>query len=148
MSTEFDSRLTLQLKESAWCGRILALLHAGAAACVSAALLTWPVKLALWLALAASLFHGFRMHATRTGSRCVSALLLEADGELSVRFGSDSAWYPCRIDSRAVYPGAVLLRLRRAEARLPFSVVVAADAVEPAAFRRLRARLRLGNEAA
>jgi hypothetical protein len=50
--------------------------------------------------------------------------------------------------SRAVYPGVVLLRLRRAGTRLPFTVVVAGDAVEPVAFRQLRARLRLGSAAA
>jgi hypothetical protein len=100
------------------------------------------------MALAASLYHGFQTHAARAGSRSVSALLLEADGELSVQLGSNPDWHPCRMVSRAVYPGVVLLRLRRAGTRLPFTVVVAGDAVEPVAFRQLRARLRLGSAAA
>lgn len=145
MSPGFDSRLTLQLRESAWCGRILVALHAGAAVCVSIAQIPWPARAALWLALAVSLLQAIRTHARRRSPRSVTALLLEADGELSVRFGADPAWHPCRIDSRVVHPVVVLLRLRRAGAHLPFGVVVAADAVEPAAFRRLRARLRLGS---
>ncbi len=148
MSPKFDSRLTLQLRESAWCGRILVALHAGAAVCVSIAQIPWPARAVLWLGLAASLLQSIRTHASRRGPRSVTALLLESDGELSVRFGTDPAWRPCRIEGRVVYPGAVLLWLRRAGARLPFGVVVAADAVEPAAFRRLRARLRLGSGAA
>lgn len=148
MSPGFDNRLTLQLRQSAWCGRILVALHAGAALCVLIAQVPWPARAVLWLALAVSLLQSIRTHASRHGPRCVTALLLEADGELSVRFGADPVWHSCRIESRVVYPAAVLLRLRRAEARLPFGVVVAADAVEPAAFRRLRARLRLGSGAA
>jgi hypothetical protein len=127
---------------------MLVLLHAGAAVCVSVTPSPWPFKIAVWTALAASLYHGIRAHAVRAGSWSVSALLLEADGELSVQIGAHTDWRPCRIVSRAVYPGAVLLRLRRTGARLPFSVVVTADAVEPAIFRQLRARLRLGSAAA
>lgn len=133
---------------SAWCGWIILLLHTGAAVCVSVASAPWPIRAAVWTALAASLYHGIRAHAVRAGSRSISALLLEPDGELSVRVGAHTDWRPCLIVSKTVYPGAVLLRLRRAGARLPFSVVVAADAVEAAAFRQLRARLRLGSAAA
>jgi hypothetical protein len=148
LSRAFDSSLTVPLRASAWCGRILLWLHAGAALCVSVAQIPWTARLVLGLALAASLWRSLRLHATRRHPRSVSALRLEADGELSVRFGAGGAWQACRIDRCVVYAGAVLLRLRREGARLPFSVLVAADAVEPATFRRLRARLRLGSAAA
>jgi hypothetical protein len=148
LSRKFDNSLIIQLKASAQCGWILLALHTGATVCVSVASAPWPIKAAVWTALVASLYHGIRAHAVRVGSRPISALLLEPDGELSVRVGAHADWRPCHIVSKTVCPVAVLLRLRRAGARLPFSVVVTADAVEPTIFRQLRARLRLGSAAA
>lgn len=118
------------------------MIHLGAMAIVAIVPLPWWVRVGLWAALAADLYITVRAHGLRTGG-AVAAIELDRDGSWAIRRVDETTWHNCRLVDYWVYPQVVILRLRRGGARRAIGVVVAADAVAPDPFRRLRARLRL-----
>ncbi len=138
----------MQINGSPGLGIALAMMHLGAAAALGMAPLPWTVRVLVWILIGISLVRSLRLHATRQGADAVTALLLEADQELSLRLKGSSDWQSCQVLSQALHPWVVVLRVRCRPRRGTLSLVICADAVEPSAFRRLRARLRLRREAA
>jgi hypothetical protein len=148
LSQRFDNSLILQINPSIRLGIALASVHLGAAAAVAAVALPWGVYVLLWTVVGASLVRNLRLHASRQAATAATAVLLEADEELSLRFGASPEWQTCHVVSRALHRWVVLLRVRCPPPRRTLNLVICADAVEASAFRRLRARLRLRRAAA
>jgi hypothetical protein len=117
--------------------------HAGAAVLLLVSAVPWAGRVLLWTLLAASLAWHLPRHGTRRSAHAVTALLLEADGELSVRMGTDGPWQACAIARCALHPWIVLLRLRCPARRLPLDVLILPDATRRESLRRLRARLKV-----
>jgi hypothetical protein len=98
-------------------------------------------RVPLVILLLASLSHAVMRHVLRVGPGAVEALRLDAEGELLLRFRGREEWCVATIRSRFVHRWMVLLSVRVAGRRLPTTLVLTADAVEPDVFRRLRAAL-------
>lgn len=145
LSQRFDSSLSLELRASPLVIAGLTLGHVGAALLTIPLPLALPWQIVIWLLLAGSLAYQLHKQGTRHARRAITGVLLEPDGELSVRFGTDKRWHGCRIVSQVVHPWITFLRLRCANRRFADGLIIAADATDSDSLRRLRARLRLGN---
>lgn len=117
--------------------------HLGAAIVVGVVPLPAALAAGLWLTLGVSLYDVLRRHGLRFGAGVVTGLALGADGNCQVEHRGQESALACRVVSGLVQPWVVVLRLRCEGRRRPLGLVLAADALEPQAFRRLRARLRL-----
>jgi len=107
--------------------------------------LPWAIRLVVWLALGLSLAYALTLHALRTAPRAVVALELDADGNLALQTQADPNWQSYTLRSSFVHPWVTLLRVRPDGRRSGTqTLLIAADAAEPEAFRRLRARLAFG----
>ena len=133
--------MTLALGRSPRLAVLLGAVHAGAGFSV------WVTPLPLWLRaalaalLAANAYVHVNRHALRRGARAVHAVALR-NGSCLVRRGVGRAWYVCELTAAHVHPRFTLLRLRERGAKRAHDVVIGADAVDPLAFRALRAALR------
>jgi len=94
--------------------------------------------LGLW-----SFYRSVRLHALRRAPDAPEEIEIDTERELSVRFAGSTAWRKCRLCASFMHPWIMLLSLRVDDRKWPVNVVVAADAVEPEAFRRWRVALRL-----
>ena len=148
MSEKFDSNLIINIKVSYFFVSLLLLMHLGGALLVGLIPLVWSLKGLLWVALAVSVVRVWRLHVSRTSPHAITALELDHEGTCSVRRGQTGPWQVCERFQAVVHPWMAILLLRCEGRRWPIGLVIAADAVEPEPFRRLRARLRLQTRAA
>ncbi len=143
MSEKFDNKLIINIKVSRALIIVLTAMHLGGMILI----LLLPLPLlsiaGLQAALAISLANSLRTHGWRRTRRTITALELDHEGLCSVRLGQDPDWHECDIKRAVIHPRLVLLWLRIKGRRWPSGLVLAADAVEAEAFRRLRARLPL-----
>lgn len=121
-------------------GGLLAVSHIGAGAL--AWMLPWPVgaQAALTVGLMLSLYREVRRHALRHGPKAIAGLEIDTDGDYSLRVGQGD-WTACRYVESFLSSWLVIVRLIPEGRRRPVNILLARDAVEPNAFRELRARL-------
>ncbi len=148
MSERFDSNLILNIKVSYFLMILLLVMHLGGAMVVSLVALAWPLKVLLWIGLTVSAVQAWRRYGTRTTPAAVTGFELDGEGCCSVRRGPAGVWQTCTLVQAVVHPWLVILLLRSEGRRWPSGLAIAADAVDPEPFRRLRARLRLQTRAA
>lgn len=87
-----------------------------------------------------SFTHVLWRHALRLDPNAVTGLEIDTDGGYSVRTGL-GGWTACQYVESFQSEWLVILRLKLDARRWPLTVLLARDAVEPDAFRELRARL-------
>lgn len=136
--------VTLRLSRllAAW----LAGLHAAVLGLTLVMPLPWSVRLALVLALTASLAYHLAQHALRCLPGSVTGLKLAADGTFSIRFGA-AEWMPVEVlGTSFVKPELTVLHLRMEGRRLVNYVVVVPDALDAEIFRALRVWLLWGRK--
>jgi len=148
LSERFDNNLIVKIKVSYTLMVLLAAVHIGGALLIGVVPLYGLFKTGLWALLAASAVHAIRLHGLRTASRALVELELDTEGLCSVRQNRDAHWRAAEIVQTLVHPWLVMLVLKPEGRARRLSLVIAADAVEAEAFRRLRARLRLQIRAA
>ncbi len=119
----------------------MAVLHIGAMVMACLLPISIMIRLSLLALLIASVVHILLTHALRRSPRAIRKVVFENDGDWVLELQNEESWGPCRLRSRFVHRWLVILQLRCPQGRLPISLVVAADAVNTDAFRRLRARL-------
>lgn len=122
---------------------ILSVVHLGAMLLLIVTPLSWPLRIGVLIWLAWSLYWTVTRYALCRAATSVEAIEIDREGEVAVRFAGDTAWHSCRRCASFVHPWLMLLSLRLDGRKWPVSVVVAADSVEPEAFRRWRVALRL-----
>jgi len=148
ITEKFDSRLIINIKVSRTLIATLAAIYLGGMALVLLVSLPFLLTVALLVTLTASMAQSLRTHGWRQTSRTITAIELDHEGLCSVRLGQEPGWRECDVLRAVIHPGLVLLWLRIKGRRWPTGLVLAGDAVEPEAFRRLRARLPLEIRAA
>lgn len=148
MSEKFNNRLILHLKVSWALMAALLFLHLGAMTLVVIVPLDPAAKIGLGVALGMSLIQSTGVHGLRRRRSAVTELELDSEDLCSVRLYGREEWLPCRVSRSLLHPWVSVLVLRIEGRRRPLGLVLPADAVEPDAFRRLRARLRLQTAAA
>ncbi len=141
MSKKSGNSLIVKLKVSVALAAILVMLHLGAASLLFSVTIPLTVRAILLVAVTLSLVQVLMQHALRRGPGTIVALRLNEDGELLLQSGKRAPWRTAVIRRRFVHRRLVLLSMRVAGQRLPKTLVLAADAVEPDVFRRLRAAL-------
>ena len=137
-----ESNLILNIKVSRFLTGVLLFVHLGGALLLLAVPVAWPVRLMLWMLIGASLYRSLRIYVWRQGSTAIETIEMDNEGVVSVRFAGKDAWHVCQIASRFVHPWLTLLSLDIEGRRWPVSLAIAADAVEPEAFRRWRVALK------
>ncbi len=148
MSERLDSNLIINIKVSYLLLTLLLVAHLGSALLVALVPLAWPLKGLLWAVLVVSAAEIWRRYGARTARSAITGFELDREGYCSVRRRPEDAWQAYEVAQAVVHPWFVILLLRREGRRWPLGLVIAADAVEPESFRRLRARLRLQTRAA
>ncbi|MFQ6021136.1 MAG: protein YgfX [Acidiferrobacterales bacterium] len=143
MSERSDDNLIFDLKGSLTLTAIMLALHVGAWLIVLSLPISWWLRIALSMVVVLSLYHTLWLHALRRASHAVSNVMLEGDGDWTLRLQNSDGRGPCRLRTHYVHPWVVLVQLRCPGAWLPVNLVIPADAVDADAFRRLRARLKL-----
>lgn len=140
LSKKYDSPLIINIKVSLFLGGLMAGSHAGAGVLLWT--LPWPVgvRLALTAGLMVSLIHALRRHALRQDPKAITGLEIDTDGDYRLRAGQGD-WTACQYVESFQSEWLVLVRLKLDTQRWPLTVLLARDAVEPDAFRELRARL-------
>ncbi len=119
----------------------MAVLHIGAMVMACLLPISIMIRLSLLALLIASAVHILLTHALRRSPRAIRKVIFENDGDWVLEMQNEESLGPCRLRSRFVHRWLVILQLQCPRGRLPISLVVAADAVNTDAFRRLRARL-------
>lgn len=140
LSKKFDSPLIINIRVSRLLSLVVAASHLGAVALILLIPLPIGVQALLVGALLASLYQAVMRHALRRGPGAVTDLEIDTDGEYALRRGAGD-WTPCRYVESFLSPWLVIVRLRPEGGRRAVNIVLARDAVEPNAFRELRARL-------
>jgi hypothetical protein len=137
----YGNSLILNIKVSRSLALLMIALHA-----VSGVLL-FLTDLPIWLScaltamLCMSVYRVLGLHAFRHRHTAIETLRLTPEGALLLKLVGSDAWVTAHVRSRFIHPALMLLQLGVEEGRWPRSLVVAADAVEPDAFRRFRAAL-------
>ncbi len=143
MSKDFENNLILKINVSRSLAAILLFIHAGAMILVAIAPLMCLWRLSVWVLLGWSLYRALRQHVLHLSPEAVAEIEIDKDREISVRFAGSTSWHGCRLCASFVHPWLMLLSLRFDGGKWPVNVAVAADAVEPEAFRRWRVVLKL-----
>jgi hypothetical protein len=138
-----ESNLILNIKVSRFLAGILLFVHLGGMLLLLAVPVAWPVRLMLWTLIGVSLYRSLRIYVWRQGSTAIETIEMDGEGVVSVRFAGKDTWHVCHIASLFVHPWLTLLSLNIEGRRWPVSLAIAADAVEPEAFRRWRVALKL-----
>ena len=140
LSKKFDSPLIINIKVSWFLGGLLAVSHVGAG--VLLWVLPWPVgvQVVLTIGLMVSLAHELRRHALRQGLNAITGLEIDTDGDYSLRVGQGD-WTACQYVESFRSEWLAIVRFKLEARRWPVTVLLARGAVEPNAFRELRARL-------
>jgi hypothetical protein len=99
----------------------------------------WTQIVALCL-LVYSLYHVLRRHARLTHAHAVTGLEIDVDGSFSLR--QLGIWTPGRCIENFQSDWLAIVRVKLDSRRRPVNILLARDAVEPNAFRELRARLQ------
>jgi len=141
LSKKSANRLIVHLKVSIALVAILSLLHGGALALLLLVELPLWLQLVLGFLLLASLHRSLVHHALRSAPGAIRGLRWHDEEGLSVVRGNSRSPTVATIRSRFVHPAVVLLSLRLAGRKLPVRLAIAADALEPDVFRRLRVAL-------
>jgi len=121
-------------------------LHAVVLALALVMPLHWGARLALMLALTASLGYHLAQHALRRLPDSVTGLKLAADGTFLIRFGCADWALVEVLGTSFVKPELTVLHLRAEGRRLVDYVVVMPDALDAEAFRTLRVWLLWGRK--
>jgi hypothetical protein len=87
-----------------------------------------------------SLYREVRRHALRQGPKTITGLEIDTDGDYSLRVGQGD-WTACRYVENFGSEWLVIVRLKPEGRCWSVNLLLARDAVEPNAFRELRARL-------
>jgi hypothetical protein len=122
---------------------MLAGLHAGALVIVAIVPLSWGPRLLLLGLVATSLYRSLMRYALHKSEGAIRWADLDGDGEWYLGLGNGEALGPCSLKGYYAKPWLIIVRLAYPGRRLPLSLVVAPDAVEPAVFKNLRIRLGL-----
>jgi hypothetical protein len=138
-----ESNLILNIKVSRFLAGILLFVHLGGMLILLAVPVAWLVRLIPWTLIGMSLYRSLLNYACRQGPTAIETIEMDSEGVVSVRFAGKDAWHVCQIASRFVHPWLTLLSLNIEGRRWPVSLAIAADAVEPEAFRRWRVALKL-----
>jgi hypothetical protein len=133
--------LILKLKHSFILSITFISLYLGAAALLFVIDIPVTLRVIFLLVVLADLYRVATTHALRHGTRAVQALRLNGKGELLLQRHGSRAWQAAQITSRFVHPKLVLLGIRPGKQRFASALVIAADAIDAQAFRRLRAAL-------
>jgi hypothetical protein len=147
LSINFDNRLILNLKKSRLVSGALAALHVGAAVIAATVPLPWGLRSILLGLIVASLYRSLMHYALHKGEKTVSWAQLEGDGEWRLVLGNGKALGPCSLKGYYAKPWLIIVRLAYPGKRLPLSLVVAPDAIDPDTFKNLRVRLNLESTA-
>jgi hypothetical protein len=123
-------------------------MHLGGMALVLLVPLPFLLAVGLLTVLAVSFANSLGTHGWRRTNWAITAFELDREGLCSVQLGRQPDWRECEVLRAVIHPWLALLWLRLKGRRWPTGLVLAADAVEPEAFRRLRARLSLETRAA
>jgi hypothetical protein len=145
LSERFDNILIFNINNSRLLAAALLVAHLGAAAVVLLLPLAGWLQLLLLLLVGASLYRSLRLYATRQALQAVHGVVLEGDGDWTLRLKNAQEQGPCRLRRQYVHPWLVIVRLHCRHTRFPLNVLIAADAVEHDVFRCLRARLTFRN---
>lgn len=138
------SRVELRLGRSPMLATALMAGHGGAGVLLAACALPLWLRATVLLALAASAIYHLRGSALRLGPGALQGVRLDLDGRCAVDRGR--GWEEATLAPRCfVSPWLVLAAAVPAGARLPCALVIPADAVDAADFRRLRVLLRWGS---
>lgn len=148
MSERFDNNLIVKIKVSYTLMVLLAGAHIGGAMLLGVVPLHGFFKTGLLALLVVSAVHAIRLHGLRSARRALVELELDTEGLCALRQNGDENWRAAEIAQTLVHPWLVILVLKPEGRSRRLSLVIAADAVEAEAFRRLRARLRLQIRAA
>jgi len=143
LSQKSEISLILNIKASYLLAGIFLAIHLGAMVVIAAIPVAWLWRVVLWTVLGWSFYCSLVTHAWRSGPLAITAIELDNEGQVSVRFAGNNAWLPVRITSRFVHPWITLMSLRMESRRWPVNLVIAVDAVEPEPFRRWRVALKL-----
>ena len=148
MSTHQSSEpLQIDLRFSSHLALFLLLIHGGALAV--APLLTLPLWAAfgVMMGITMSLVTTLYTHVLLRGKHTVVRLMWGGDGQWVLVYADGVVRDAVLVPGSFVHPHLVILTFTLTGEAFPFSqrsVVIVADAVHPATFRRLRARLRAG----
>ena len=143
MSKKLESNLILNINVSSFLAGILLLVHLGGMTLAALVPLAWPLSLSICVLLGWSLYRSLRDHVWRNGVAAIVAVELDHEGAAAVRLAGDGQWHEARIAAWFVHPWLTLASLRVSGRKIPLNLAIAADAVEPEAFRRWRVRLKL-----
>ncbi len=147
MSEKSFNKIRLELRASRLLLVVLVAVHGGALAIAMWVPLPLALRLGLVVLIVVSAYRELNRHALRRAQGAIVAFELSAeDGACAVRRRGSTDWQEARLVEQWVHPRLTLLTVRYARKRWPAGVVIAADAVEKEAFRRLRTQLRLRKE--
>lgn len=119
-------------------------LHAGAIAVSVLLPVAWWLRAILALLVVANGYLVVSRHTLRFARSAIVAFAMEQEGDACRwRYRAAADWVDGQLIDRWVRAPLTLLVLRRKGKWWPVSLVLAADAVAPEAFRRLRVRLTL-----
>ena len=141
MSKRSGNNLIIKLKVSRSMIAVFSLVHVGALA------LLWAIDAPLWVliplaaAIGLSLYVALSRQALRSMHGAVIAMRWDSEEGLSLRRSGTPGWNAAAIRSRFVHPWLVILSIKISGHRIPASLILAADSLEPEVFRRLRAAL-------
>jgi len=114
---------------------------------VGAAVLLWvvPIPLAVRLIgfglIGTSAWLQIRQHGLRRGSRAIQSIDTPEDVVQPITLSTFEKHISCRPKAIYVQSSLVLVQLKCSGTRLPRTLLIMADALEPDAFRRLRVYL-------
>jgi hypothetical protein len=139
---KYENNLILNIKVSRLLAGIFLAIHLGGMLLVAVTPMVWSVRLGLWGVLGWGLYYSLVTHAWRSSPLAITAIELDNEAMVSVRFAGSESWQPVRITSRFVHPWLTLMTLRLENHRWPLKLAIAVDAVEPEPFRRWRVALK------
>lgn len=132
--------LHIEIGSSRFLSAVLVLLHLGALALLYPIDPPWWLGVSLAVLLGASLYRSVTLHAWRNAASAVTALRWSDDAGLELS-NADGALRAAIVRSRFVHRWLVLLSTKSTGDRWGRSLAIAADALDPESFRRLRVAL-------
>jgi toxin CptA len=119
---------------------VLGVAHTGAVLCLIPLALPWAMKVLAGLLVLANLVYTVGYHGWRCTPNAPVAVILTPEGGWQVVTWRGEQWDGMLLPDSYLHPWLTVLRFRP-PGRLPISVILVPDGVDPAAFRRLRVRL-------
>lgn len=143
MSAKFDSPIVLELGTSRDLAIFFLTSHMGGALLVAVLPLPLLWRIVLWVALALGVADALARHAWRRCRGSVVALVIDGDGQHTLRVRSDTTELPFTISARFLHPRLTLFTARVEGYRRQRRIAIPADATDTERFRRWRARVFL-----